>query len=69
MKIYYRVFRPSGNTPNIKHATYEDAQREAERVAKQHPAQCVEVLACVSITQTQEPIATTFFMDGVIAEI
>ena len=64
MKPYYYVFKTTGHPPSHKHATFEDAIKEAQRLCWMHPNQAFEVLQCVAITSAPKPQVSTFYMDG-----
>ena len=64
MKKYYYVYRVGNQVPTVKHATLEQAEAEATRLATQHPGSDFELLECLGIVQTVKP--QTFWMDGVI---
>lgn len=62
MKPYYYVYRYGHHGPQARHGTVESAQKEAERLAEQHPESSFEILKCVGHTRTTK--AKTFWMDG-----
>ena len=62
MKPYYYVYRYGHHGPQARHGTIESAQKEAERLAEQHPESHFEILKCVGHTRTTK--AKTFWMDG-----
>ena len=62
MKPYYYVYRYGHHGPQARHGTVESAQKEAERLAEQHPESSFEILKCVGQTRTTK--AKTFWMDG-----
>lgn len=64
MKPYFYVYRENiGHPPTNRHATIEQAQAEAERLAVKHPGSVIQILKCVGLSQVTGP-ASTFFMDG-----
>ena len=63
MKPYFYVYRYQDKAPVIRHATLEQAQAEAERLATQHKGTPFEILKAVGLSQVTGP-ASTFFMDG-----
>lgn len=63
MKPYFYVYRYQDKAPVIRHATLEQAQAEAERLATQHNGTPFEILKAVGLSQVTGP-ASTFFMDG-----
>lgn len=63
MKPYFYIYRYQDKAPVIRHATLEQAQAEAERLATQHKGTPFEILKCVGISQVTGP-AYTFFMEG-----
>jgi hypothetical protein len=62
MKPYYYVYRYGHGGPTAIHKTVESAQKEAERLAEQHPESSFDILKCVA--QTRATKAKTFWMDG-----
>lgn len=62
MKPYYYVYRYEHRGPTARHGTIESAQKEAERLAEQHPESHFEILKCIGITKTTK--AKTFWLDG-----
>ena len=62
MKPYYYVYRHGHRGPTCQHYKLKDAQKEAERLAEQHPESFFEILKCVGQTRTTK--AKTFWMDG-----
>lgn len=48
---FFMVWREYGGAPTVKHARYEDAKREAERLAHQHPGHKFVVLCSVAHCQ------------------
>ena len=63
MKPYFYVYRYQDKAPVVRHATLEQAQAEAERLATQHKGTPFEILKAVGLSQVTGP-ASTFFMDG-----
>ncbi len=62
MQPYYYVYRIGGEIPKVKHATQGEAQKEAERLAAQHPGRAFEILQCIGVSQTSK--VSTFWADG-----
>lgn len=63
MKPYYYIYRVGNGKSTIKHYTLEEAARESERLAAQHPGDTFEILKCIGVTRTVNP--QTSWMDGV----
>jgi hypothetical protein len=64
MKPYYYVYEYGNKAPRVRHATLEQADTEARRLAGISPGTTFEVLMAVGITRVTTP--QTFWMDGVI---
>lgn len=65
MKHYYYVYGPTSlRGPAKRHATVQEAQKEAERLACIHPGQSFEILLCVGVSSTPAVRASTFWVDG-----
>lgn len=62
MKTYYYVYCHNYGGPTVKHSSFDEAQAEAERLARKHPGSVFEILKAVAISKVIEP-AITFFMD------
>lgn len=62
MQPYYYVYKIGGEIPKVKHATQGEAQKEAERLAAQHPGRVFEILQCIGVSQTSK--VSTFWADG-----
>lgn len=62
MQPYYYVYKIGGEIPKVQHATQGEAQKEAERLAAQHPGRVFEILQCIGVSQTSK--ASTFWADG-----
>lgn len=43
--LFWCVWADGGGTPTVKHSGYEDARREAQRLARNNPGQRFVVLA------------------------
>jgi hypothetical protein len=65
VKPYFYVYRPQYGAPFVRHATIQEAQAEAERLAVKHPGITFEILASVGLTSTTAQPPSTFWMDGV----
>lgn len=66
MKPFFYVYRVGYGGPTVRHATVEDAEPEALRLAGQHPGTPFQILMCVGEVRTVTP--QTFWMDGVDPE-
>lgn len=66
MKIYYYVYDSGNKAPRVRHATLEQAEAEAKRLAQSFPGYAFEILAAIGITSV--PKAQTFWMDGINPE-
>lgn len=64
MKPYYYVYEYGNKAPRVRHATMEQAENEAKRLAGTSPGASFEILMAVGITRVTTP--QTFWMDGVI---
>lgn len=53
---FWLVWTPQGGHPKHKHGIRESAEKEAERLAKQHPEKEFYVLKCVSKTFVESKI-------------
>lgn len=67
MKPYYYVYRVrdddfAARLPIVRHATIEEAQVEAERLAEKHKGVSFEILKAVAISCVPKP-TVTFFMN------
>ena len=64
MKPYYRILRLNhGRAPTVQHATLEEAETEALRLAGQHPGEIFEILQVLGTARTTVP--SIFWNDGV----
>jgi len=61
MKPYYYVYRYGHHGPTATHGTLESAQKEAERLANQHPESSFEILKYIGVARATK--AQTFWMD------
>lgn len=64
MKPYYYVYKYGDKAPRVRHATMEQAENEAKRLAEISPGTSFEILKAVGITRVTTP--QTFWMEGVI---
>ena len=64
MKPYYYVYEYGNKAPRVRHATLEQAETEAKRLAEISPGTSFEILMAVGITRVTTP--QTFWMNGVI---
>lgn len=55
MKPYYYVYNWAGEKPRVRHATIEQAEKEACRLAKEQPGAFFEILQCLGVTGCSEP--------------
>jgi len=67
MKPYYYVYEYGNKAPRVRHATLEQAETEAKRLAVITPAtRQVEILMAIGVALVTTP--KTFWMDGVNPE-
>ena len=52
-KPFWMVWNPNGYQPTVKHSSFYEAEREAERLAKQHEDELFIVLKAVAICQVR----------------
>jgi len=62
MKPFYYVYKFGDKAPRVRHCTLQAATQEAERLAKENPGACFEILQCLGFSRTTE--ASTFWVDG-----
>jgi hypothetical protein len=66
MKIYYYVYLHGNKAPRVRHATLEQAELEAMRLAQASPGSAFEILAAIGVVRCTTPL--TFWMDGINPE-
>lgn len=65
MNTYYYVYRQNtGQPPTVRHATFDEAKAEAERLAEKHVGAVFEVLKAVAISKVSGPAHTVTLSDA-----
>jgi hypothetical protein len=58
--VFWCVWAENGGSPTVKHATFDNAKREAQRLARANPERRFVVLAAAVSFQKQEFVETRF---------
>jgi hypothetical protein len=58
MDHFWMVMRDSGSRPKVRHATLQDAQQEASRIAAAYPGSQVWVIECRRVQTIISPSTT-----------
>lgn len=53
-KVFWLVWCEGGGSPSYKHDTKGDAQREAERLARENPSYAFAVCECVGVVRKSD---------------
>ena len=61
MDKFWVVWNPNAGAPTFRHPTRELAEREAERLAAQHPRDHFIVLEALTVSRTRTVVTETLF--------
>ena len=64
-KSLFYVYRHGTESPRVRHATFQQAKAEAERLAEANPGEYFEILKAVAYSVVTSPATTVYFQQGV----
>ena len=64
-KSLFYVYRHGTESPRVRHATFQQAKAEAERLANINPGAYIEILKAIAYSVVTGPATTVYFQQDV----